>query len=202
MAGKENIKELAVAAWRLEKWLDNTSVERKMAAKSALRSIKKYIADMDVEIKDPAGAKFDPGLAVEVINNEDEAAPEEDLIIVETISPYIYQNGKLLQHAKVIIGARRSGDDSSTGCMYQAVTKATDETAGEAADEATDEATDEIAVEAADKAATYPETDLEVKCINNDATDTAAGNTNAVDEKEFVITNQEIERMMAYAKIL
>ena len=43
MSDKADIKELAVAAWRLEKWLDNLVVDRKMAAKSALRSIKKYI---------------------------------------------------------------------------------------------------------------------------------------------------------------
>ena len=76
-----------------------------MAAKSALRSIKKYIADSGVEIKDPAGAKFDPGLAIEVVNNEAEDLPEEELIIIETLSPYVYLNGELIQHAKVIIGA-------------------------------------------------------------------------------------------------
>ena len=44
MSDKADIKELAVAAWRLEKWLDNLVADRKMAAKSALRSIKKYIS--------------------------------------------------------------------------------------------------------------------------------------------------------------
>ena len=38
-----DIRELATATWRLEKWLDNLNAERKMAAKSALRNIKKYI---------------------------------------------------------------------------------------------------------------------------------------------------------------
>ena len=105
MAGKADIRELAIAAWRLEKWLDNLNADRKMAAKSALRSIKKYIAESGVEIKDPVGSKFDPGLAVEVVNNEAEDAPEEELIIIETLSPYIYLNGELIQHARVIIGS-------------------------------------------------------------------------------------------------
>lgn len=104
MSNTAEIKELAVAAWRLEKWLDNLNSDRKMAAKSALRSIKKYIAAMGVEVKDPIGSRFDPGLAIEVINNEDIDAAEEDLIIIETLTPYIYQNGELVQHARVIIG--------------------------------------------------------------------------------------------------
>ena len=110
MAEKADIRELAVASWRLEKWLDNLNVERKQAAKSALRSIKKYIAASGVEIHDPLGSKFDPGLAIEVVNNESEEADESDLIIVETISPYIYQNGQLIQHARVIIGTKASGE--------------------------------------------------------------------------------------------
>lgn len=105
MSEAPDIKELAVAAWRLEKWLDNLNAERKMAARSALRSIKKYIADSGVEIKDPIGAKFDPGLAIEVVNNEAEYLPEEELIIIETLSPYIYLNGELIQRARVIIGS-------------------------------------------------------------------------------------------------
>lgn len=104
MSDKADIKELAVASWRLEKWLDNLNSERKMAAKSALRSIKKYITAMGVEVKDPLGSKFDPGLAVEVVNNEDIEANEENLIIIETLTPYIYQNAELVQHARVIIG--------------------------------------------------------------------------------------------------
>lgn len=104
MSDKPDIKELAVATWRLEKWLDNLVADRKMAAKSALRGIKKYISAYGIEIKDPIGAKFDPGLAVEVVNNENEDAEDSDLIIIETLSPYLYQNGELIQHAKVIIG--------------------------------------------------------------------------------------------------
>lgn len=100
-----DIRELATATWRLEKWLDNLNAERKMAAKSALRNIKKYISACNVEVKDPLGSKFDPGLAVEVVNNESPEIPEEELIIIETIAPYVYQDGELIQYARVIIGS-------------------------------------------------------------------------------------------------
>ncbi len=104
MRSNADIKELAVAAWRLEKWLDNLNSDRKMAAKSALRSIKKYIAALAVEVVDPVGSKFDPGLAIEVVNNEAPETLDDDLIIIETLAPYVYQNGELIQHARVIIG--------------------------------------------------------------------------------------------------
>jgi hypothetical protein len=111
MSDKADIKELAVAAWRLERWLDNLNADRKMAAQSALRSIKKYIAALGVEVRDPQGSRFDPGLAVEVISNEAEGASESDLMITETVSPYVYQNGELIQYARVIIGT--SGTDEA-----------------------------------------------------------------------------------------
>ena len=105
MSDTADIKDLAVATWRLEKWVDNLNCDRKMAAKSALRSIKKFLTASGVEIRDPLGSKFDPGLAVEVVNNEaEDTGNEEDLIIIETLSPYLYQNGELIQHARVIIG--------------------------------------------------------------------------------------------------
>lgn len=163
MSDKADIKELAIAAWRLEKWLDNLVADRKMAAKSALRSIKKYISASGVEVKDPLGSKFDPGLAVEVVNNEDEGADENELIIVETLAPYVYQNGELVQHARVIIGTAVKEAKTNTGVVEDNSVK-----------------TDVPAV---------AETPQSIK------------ETSVADE-EVAIGTDEIERMMAYAKIL
>ena len=59
-----SIMELATAAWRLEKWLNNLKSERKMAAKSALRIIKKFLEENEIEIEDLTERKFDVGLAI------------------------------------------------------------------------------------------------------------------------------------------
>lgn len=167
MSDKADIKELAVAAWRLEKWLDNLVADRKMAAKSALRSIKKYISASGVEVKDPLGSKFDPGLAVEVVNNEDEDADENELIIVETLAPYVYQNGELVQHARVIIGTAVKEAKTNTGVVED----------------------NSVKTEAPAVAETAAETLQSIK------------ETSVADE-EVAIGTDEIERMMAYAKIL
>lgn len=141
MQSGADIKELAVAAWRLEKWLDNLNSDRKMAAKSALRSIKKYIAALAVEVVDPIGSKFDPGLAIEVVNNEAPETPEEDLIIIETLAPYVYQNGELIQHARVIIGTLVKEAKKSNEIVEETVQVATiEQPANEAESKPSEEA--------------------------------------------------------------
>lgn len=135
MTEKPDIKELAAAYWRLEKWLENLNSDRKMAAKSALRSIKKYISASRVEVIDPIGSKFDPGLAIEVINNEAEGLAEEDLVIIETLTPYVYQDGGLIQYARVIIGAdaktaktnKEKAEEKDLGNKTEAYTAKNDE---------------------------------------------------------------------------
>ena len=166
MSDKADIKELAVAAWRLEKWLDNLNADRKMAAKSALRSIKKYITASGVEVKDPVGSKFDPGLAVEVVNNEAEDVPEEELIIIETLAPYVYQDGELVQHARVIIGSEVKEAKTNNGSVED----------------------------------TTSETNLE-GTVNTDTTSDSSKQDSADDSDDIKIGAEDIERIMAYAKV-
>lgn len=154
MSDKVDIKELSIAVWRLEKWLDSIENERKMAAKSALRTIKRFIADNGIEIIDPEGSKFDPGLAVEVVNNESDDV-NDDLVIIKTISPYIYQNGNLISYGRVIIGAAKQKPISENDTKEADVDKINDKQNG-------------------------------------------SGQTDV----NAAITDDEIERMMKYAKIL
>lgn len=164
MTESADIRELAVAAWRLEKWLDNLNAERKMAAKSALRSIKKYISASGVEVKDPLGSKFDPGLAVEVVNNESDNLSEDELIITETLTPYIYRNGELIQHARVIIGKEVKEARENNEIITDSLADASSQDA--------------------DKA-------LSVPTVNPKS-----------EQTPVEINPDDIERMMAYAKIL
>lgn len=99
-----DITEIAVASWRLEKWLDNVNVERKMAAKSALRAIKKYLSENNIEIIDLTGTRFDVGLAITVVNNESDETDEDKLVISEMVKPIIKQNGSVIQYGQVILG--------------------------------------------------------------------------------------------------
>ena len=44
------MEELAFAYWRLAKWVDAADVEHKMAATSALRQMKKFLDENNIEI--------------------------------------------------------------------------------------------------------------------------------------------------------
>lgn len=104
MASEPNIAELAVAAWRLERWLDNLNADRKMAAKKSIREIKSYLDASGIEIVDPLGWKFDPGLAIEIVNNEAPDVEESELIVIQTSAPIIKKEGAVVQYGKVILG--------------------------------------------------------------------------------------------------
>ncbi len=180
MTEKADIKELAIAAWRLERWLDNLNSDRKMAAKSALRSIKRYIAASGIEVVDPIGSKFDPGLAIEVVNNEADDLDEASLIIIETVAPYVYQNGELISHARVIIGA--SVKEAKVNNELPEVITASNEPQS-----VSEEITSEV----------KPEPHRE---LNETSEENAGVSDNEKDNP--AISAEDIERMMKYAKIL
>ena len=88
-----DISEIAVAAWRLEKWLDNVNVERKMAAKSALRAIKKYLQENNIEVPIISTSFYHflkrPGISIQFINKlVDFNYPEAVLEQVEISTKY------------------------------------------------------------------------------------------------------------------
>ena len=101
-----DIKDVAVACWRLEKWVDKTNVEKKMAAKSALRILNEYLLENGIEIRDLTGERFSSGLSVEVIGNESEETDAEKLIIRETIKPVLLENGSVIQAGQVILAKK------------------------------------------------------------------------------------------------
>jgi hypothetical protein len=106
-----DLKELAIAYWRLKKWVDNNDIPHKMAVESALRSFEHYLSDCEVEILDLAGQMFDPGLAVEIIYCEnDEPLYESKFIISEMVTPTIMHCEKLLHIGQVVIKNVRSDD--------------------------------------------------------------------------------------------
>ena len=180
MTEKADIKELAIAAWRLERWLENLNSDRKMAAKSALRSIKRYIAASGIEVVDPIGSKFDPGLAIEVVNNEADDLDVASLIIRETLAPYVYQNGELISHARVIIGA--SVKEAKVNNELPEVITASNEPQS-----VSEEITSEV----------KPEPHRE---LNETSEENVGVSDNEKDNP--AISAEDIERMMKYAKIL
>ena len=102
-----SIIELAVAYWRLEKWVASAPVEKKLAANSSLRTMKRFLDSNGIEIKDLTGQSFDYGMNIEVIHNDmPEDADDQKAIISETIKPMILQNGEVVSRGQVVIGLK------------------------------------------------------------------------------------------------
>jgi hypothetical protein len=100
----DDIKELAIAYWRLQKWSKNPDIPKRIIVESALRSIQHYLNGMNIQVLDLTGRGYDPGLAVKIIYCEEDASLNTDsFIISEMISPIIYQSGKLLRTGEVVI---------------------------------------------------------------------------------------------------
>ena len=76
-----------------------------MAATSALRQMKKFLEENNIEIIDYVGQKFDSGYAIDVLGRKSgEALPEEELVIVETVRPIILENGEVIKYGQAFLG--------------------------------------------------------------------------------------------------
>ena len=116
-----NIIDLAVAYWRLEKWVANATVEKKMAANSSLRTMKRFLDANGIEIRDLTGQAFDYGMNLKVIHSDmPENDPTAKPIISEMIKPMVLQNGSVISmpfknESKAILEADKNAS------MYESI---------------------------------------------------------------------------------
>ena len=100
-----DVGDVALAYWRLNKWVESINTSRKTAATSSLRLLNNYLQKSNIEIKDFLGQQYDVGMAVDVISKDSaKDRPENDLIISETLSPLILQNGEIVKFGQVTLG--------------------------------------------------------------------------------------------------
>jgi hypothetical protein len=110
----EKINEVAIAYWKLEKWIKSANVDKKAAAESSLRSIKRFLDGNSIEIDDLTGDTYDSGLAVEIVFREDDDGSPYDGIakITEMVKPIILHKGSVIQFGQAIIGNNINNKDS------------------------------------------------------------------------------------------
>lgn len=101
------LSDIAIATWRLERWINNSNVEKKLAVKSIIRTFNKYLMEQNLEIIDLTGNKFDSGLSVNVISNESNENDEGKLIVKEMVRPIILQEGAVVQYGQVILDTKK-----------------------------------------------------------------------------------------------
>ncbi len=99
-----DIKSLAVAKWRLEKWLDKADVDKKLPAESSIRVISEYLEGMGIKIVDPLQQEYDSGLAVDVICVEDTSSKSrKPSVITEVMAPIVIEHDEVISRGQVVI---------------------------------------------------------------------------------------------------
>jgi len=102
------LANIAINAWRVERRIVNPETRE---PKEGMQMIHRDICairevlekQMGLEIKDPIGQTYDPGMALNVVASEPMAGINKE-IIKETIKPTIIWNGQFLQIGEVIVG--------------------------------------------------------------------------------------------------
>lgn len=108
---EQRLKALAVIAtnaWRAERRIiDPETREPKEGMQMIARDINAIRDALEkqagIEIRDPVGQNYDPGMALNVVASEPMAGINKD-IIKETIKPTIIWQGRFLQIGEVIVG--------------------------------------------------------------------------------------------------
>ena len=119
------MEELAFAYWRLAKWVEAADVEHKMAATSALRQVKKFLDENNLEVIDYLGQKYDSGYAIDVLGRKSgEDLTEEELVIVETVRPIILENGEVIKYGQAFLGIGTTEIEPSAPAFSVGKTKA------------------------------------------------------------------------------
>ena len=96
-----NIYAVALACWRLEKWINNLSTDRKMSAFNSIKRIKEYLENEGIEIIDFTGRRYDVTFPVTVIN-EDEIT--DGCVIIEMTKPVIISKDGSGKNGEVYVG--------------------------------------------------------------------------------------------------
>jgi hypothetical protein len=103
--GISALADLAVDGWRLQRWALLSGFEKeRVVARQASRSLTSFLAGLGIETRDLSGQPYDPGLAVEVVESEEDAdAPKGSIRIEEMLAPIVLRNGQLIRTGQVAV---------------------------------------------------------------------------------------------------
>lgn len=112
------LASIATNAWRAEKRvLDPQTREPRAEMRMLGRdigAIREGLQQLGMELTDPTGHKYDPGLALKVVASEPTEGLTEDTI-TETIKPTIRWQGKFIQIGEVIVGTPKGAASAERG---------------------------------------------------------------------------------------
>lgn len=105
-AQTEDVADMAIELWRLEKRLAKTreklTGDENKALSNSVDKIKRFVQKNDVEVADYSGQAYNEGMNLDILSSEKDPSLKQS-IISETHEPAVIHKGILLRKAKVII---------------------------------------------------------------------------------------------------
>jgi hypothetical protein len=103
--GLSALVELAIDGWRLQRWALARGFEKdRVVARQAARTLTSFLDGLGFETCDLVGQPYDPGLAVDVVDSEEDAgAPAESVKIEVMLAPIVLRNGRLIRPGQVAV---------------------------------------------------------------------------------------------------
>jgi hypothetical protein len=100
-----SLAELAVECWRLERWAGSFGPDAPVSpARHVARRLARFMAERELSVLDLTGRRYEPGLAVEVVDVvRDAGAAEGAEVVEEMLSPIVLWRGTVVRHGQVIV---------------------------------------------------------------------------------------------------
>jgi hypothetical protein len=100
-----SLAELAVEWWRLERWAESFGPDAPVSpARHVARRLGRFLKERELSVIDLTGRRYEPGLAVEVLDVvRDAGAPADAEVVDEMLSPIVLWRGTVVRHGQVIV---------------------------------------------------------------------------------------------------
>jgi hypothetical protein len=107
--------DLAIEAWRLERWLSELDSRQSTAAgRFVARRVTDFVAGCGLETVDMTGQPYEPGLAVELLGHvQDITLPPGTVLVDEMVAPLCLWHGKVVRMGQVV--TRSASSPASSG---------------------------------------------------------------------------------------
>lgn len=110
-----SLVELAIESWRLEHWIAAMPPEKSASkVRHIARRLQKFLSERELSALDLTGQKYEPGMAVEVLEVfADERLRADEKLIAEMVAPIVLWRGRVVRHGQVVVRQADAGTNAA-----------------------------------------------------------------------------------------
>ena len=100
---RQSLITLAIESWRLARTASLLGNAHELASlRYAARQFSEVLSEMNIELVDLAGRAYDPGMAPEVVDVQDDPKLSAGIVVIdETISPTVLWRGQVIEAGQI-----------------------------------------------------------------------------------------------------